>query len=189
MTPGTAWLTAGEHASEIARWQSSAASRPHASATRKLAIRGDIVAMDADSAGLLGIADVIYRRGGPAERLSKILDRYPGCAVAATGTASGHLVVPRTAPPLSFPLPVRDGPRLSTLICAMFVHSWLAAGWPLAALNPAGLEVTGHSHRLQAMLADPAAPIPVSLYYDDTLAPGLWPGPNLPATERRPTRC
>jgi hypothetical protein len=174
MTPAsTAWLTAGEHASEIACWRSSAAGHPHAAATRKLAVCGDLVAMNADGAGLLEIADVIYCRGGPAVRLSAILDRYPGCAVAAMGTASGHLVAPRAAPPLSFPLLAHDDPRLGTLICAMFVHSWLAARWPLAALDPPGLEVTGHGRCLRAMLADPAAPIPVSLYYDGTLAPGL----------------
>jgi hypothetical protein len=162
-----AWLVAGEHGDEIARWQSSAAARGSRS-TAKLAVSGDLVAVDAVAAGpgSLEIADVICCHGGPVcgqsrAWSSRILGSYPGCAVAAIPMEDGRcLVASRAGRPLIFPPFIQNEQGSGTLVCAMFVHGWLAAGWPLAALYPPRLETV-------AGFSPPAKPISFAMYYED----------------------
>lgn len=103
----------------------------------------------------LQIADVIIVAGergldGPNDQgtllgwLSETLQEHPGCAVAAAWTGRGGCAVA-----------TRDGGFHAVLMrgqadirgcvvgCAAFVHGWLAAGLPLALLDPARLEVVG----------------------------------------------
>lgn len=101
----------------------------------------------------LQIADVIIAAGKrgkgrpddqdtPLVWLSKALREQPGCAVAAAWTGHGGCAVA-----------TRDGGFHAVLMrgqadigicalgCAAFVHGWLAAGLPLALLDPARLEI------------------------------------------------
>jgi len=153
VTPGAAWLVAGQRADTIARW------RPRRATTAKLAVAGDLVA--AGCSGPRQVADVIWCGAGsshPAARLATVLGRYPGCAVAAIRVAgSGCLVAPRTGGPLFF----HNEQWFHTLVCAMFVHGWLAAGRPLADLDPSRLEAAAG---LGASLVNP---IPFAMYYED----------------------
>jgi len=157
-----ALLTAGDPARVIARWRSTAAV-----VTARLSVSGDVVALDADGSGPLDVADVIYCRERPAHWLSEVLDRYPGCAVAATGVDRGCLVTCRTIT-FSFFNPITTNELgFFPLICAMFVHGWRTAGWPLRALDPHGLVVTAdHVDAVRAVTANPAMPIPFALYYE-----------------------
>jgi hypothetical protein len=160
--PAQALLTAGDPARVIARWRSCAAV-----VTARLGVSGDVVALDADGSGPLDVADVIYCRERPAPWLSEILDRYPGCAVAATGVDRGCLVACRTIA-ISFFNPITwNELGFYPLICALFVHGWRTAGWPLAALDPRGLVVTAeHVDSVRAAVGNSATPIQFALYYE-----------------------
>ena len=155
-------LTAGDPAREIARWRSRASL-----VTAKLAISGDLVAMDADGSGPLDVADVIYCRERPASWLSRILDRYPGCAVAAVGADRSCLVACRTVT-FSFFNPLTTNELgLYPLICAMFVYGWRAAGWPLGALDSHGLVVTAeHLDSVRRLMANSVTPTPFRICYE-----------------------
>lgn len=155
-------LTAGGPARVIAHWRSCAAVVP-----TRLSVSGDLVALDADSPGQLDVADVIYCHGRPAPWLSGILHHYPGCAVAAVGGDRGCLVACRTVT-FSFFNPITTNELgFYPLICAMFVHGWRTAGWPLAALDPHGLVVTAeHLDSARRVVANSATPIPFALYYE-----------------------
>jgi hypothetical protein len=171
-----AWLVTGEHSDEIARWQSSAVARGAGSAA-KLAVCGDLVAADvvADSPGSLEVADVICCHRGPGRDqplawLATLLRSYPGCAVAAIGMADGGcLVASRAGRPVIFHSFIQNEQGFDALVCAMFVHGWLTAGWPLAALDPPRLEAA-------AGFRPPAKPISFGMYYE-----GPSPGPSAPS--------
>jgi hypothetical protein len=150
------------HTKEIARWRSCAGPVP-----AKLAVSGDLVAADADSSGRLDVADVIYCRGRPPDWLGWTLERFPGCAVAATGSDRDCLVACRAIPPIRFSFFNTNELWSNTLICAMFVHGWRIAGWPLSALDPHGLVVTAeHVDSVRAVAGNSAMPIPFALYYE-----------------------
>ena len=185
MTPGAVWLVAGEHAAEIARWRPSAAARSGTEwgPPARLAVSGDLVAADAMTASpeSLEVADVIYFRSEPGcaqplTWLAGTLDSCPGCAVAAIWTGAGTcLVATRAWRPMtvSYFVPNEHGlraaptePASAALACAMFVHGWLAANWPLTALNPARLvAVTEWRPPTRTTRAGRAAAIPFALYY------------------------
>ncbi|HXL87624.1 MAG TPA: hypothetical protein VN969_01350 [Streptosporangiaceae bacterium] len=153
-----AYLVAGEPVCSVVRWRSSAAaSRPG----RAAAVSGDVVAADATTGGpaSLKVADVICCDSVGA--LTGILERYPGCAVATAPATDGEiLAVTRAWCPLSVSYRARDAPGSGALVCAIFVHAWLAAGWPLSALRPARLTAVT---RWAATLTPPA-PVPFLLY-------------------------
>lgn len=155
-------LMAGAPVREIARWRSSAGV-----VAAELSVSGDVVALDADGSARLDVADVIYCHERPAPWLSEILRRYPGCAVAAAGADRGCLVACRTVT-ISFFNPITTNELgLYSLICAMFVHGWRTAGWPLDVLDPGGLVVTAeHLDSIRAVMTTPAVPIPYSLCYE-----------------------
>jgi hypothetical protein len=185
VTPGAVWLVAGEQADEIARWQPSAAAQPGTGcgSPARLAVSGDLVAADAVTSdpGSLEVADVICCRSEPGWArpltwLAGTLYSCPGCAVAAIWTGPGCcLVATRAWRPMtvSYFVPNEHGcraapdePASAALACAMFVHAWLAANWPLTALNPARL-VAATQWRPRA------TPIPFALYYQGQVpAPG-----------------
>ena len=162
MTPcATAWLVAGQHADEIARWRPSAEARPgEGSGSRaRLAVSGDLAAADTMtvSSRSLEVADVICCGSipgcaQPLDWLAGTLCRYPGCAVAAVRTGEGRcLVTTRAGRPftVSYFIPNEPGlraapyvPASGALACALFVHGWLTASWPLTALDPARLIAT-----------------------------------------------
>lgn len=173
MIPGNAWLEAGEPPAETARWRSPAAG--FQKSTARLAVSGDLVAADAAVASAsLEVADVICSgRSEPVSWLTGTLERYPGCAVIAVPAAgSGYLLATRKCRPLTVAcqlddkpgLGVRDAPGSGALVCAMFVHAWLAAGWPLTALNPASLE------SVRSFEVATATPVPFALYYESSSA-------------------
>ena len=92
----------------------------------------------------LEIADVIicaYRlqHSGAAGWLGATLGRYPGCAVAAAGTGGLEcLVGTRDGPPVTFAAGACADvgePGWLELLCASFVHGWLAGGRPFAELG------------------------------------------------------
>jgi hypothetical protein len=200
VTPcATAWLIAGEHADEIARWQPSAAARPGPGpgSRARLAVSGDLVAADAMTAGpgSLEVADVICGRSEPGcapplTWLAGTMGSYPGCAVAAVWTGEGRcLVATRAGRPFTVSYFVPNGPGLraarnvpvsGALACAMFVHGWLAARWPLTALDPARLvAVTEWRLPARTMTAGRSTPIPFVLYYEGRApAPGSMPDPS-----------
>ena len=186
-----AWLVAGEHGDEIARWQSSAAARGSRS-TAKLAVSGDLVAMDAVAAGpgSLEIADVICCYSGPGRAqplawLATVLRSYPGCAVAAIGMADGGCVVAsRAGRPLIFPPFIQNEQGSGVLVCAMFVHGWLAAGWPLEALDPPRLKAVAEpSLSARTTIKGSATAIPFGVFYE-----GPAPAPASSASPSWPSR-
>jgi hypothetical protein len=102
----------------------------------------------------LGIADIIIcsrelGSSGGAEFLRAILRRYPGCAVAAAELSSDEcLVMTRCGAARKFTVHHEDAEAgWPTFLCAVFVHEWLAAGQPLAALVPAQLHAFSHAIR------------------------------------------
>jgi hypothetical protein len=157
MPASTACLVAGDLASAIVCWRSPAA---RGLAELKRAVAGDLVAADvtiADSA-LLELADVICSPDArPLSWLTGTLDRFPGCAVAAApARGGGYLAVTRGRCPLrlSYDEQNKQGLRVdssASFLCAVFVHAWLAAGWPLEDMDPPCLE---------AVLPWTATPIP-----------------------------
>ena len=140
------WLVAGRRGGPEVAWRrSSAAPWPSMTWPRpdaKLSVGGDLVAAEAGAAdtGSLKVADVIYRHDDqgcerPLTWLVETLDRYPGCAVAATPGAGGrYLAASSVTGPLTFSF-VPNGAGFRALVCAVFVYAWLAAGWPPAALE------------------------------------------------------
>jgi hypothetical protein len=123
--PGYAWPTGD--------WQHTAALAGHCAAAR------------------LEMADVIIcadrlRNDAAAEWLGAMLDRYPGCAVAAAGTSDLECVVgARSGPPVNFALGACaevSEPGWLALLCASFAHWWLAGAGPLAELGPTQVRVT-----------------------------------------------
>jgi hypothetical protein len=128
---------------------------------------GDLIAADhaADDARSLEIADVIYRREVPEHTpvsawLTETLDRYPGCSAAAIPTAGCRfLIAPRGSCPLIFSFLMPNKYAFNVLLGAIFVHSWLCAGWPLAALDPPRLDAAG-TFRLAGR-----TPISLRLFY------------------------
>jgi len=103
------------------------------------------------AAARLEIADVIIsadrlQNDAAAEWLGAMLDRYPGCAVAAAGTSGLECVVgARGGPPVNFALGACaevGEPGWLALLCASFAHWWLAGGGPLAELGPTQVRVT-----------------------------------------------
>jgi len=170
--PGQVWLVAGEPAAETARWQSPSAECQNR--TARLAVSGDLVAVDAATVPVLQeVADVIFSdHGEPVSWLSDRLDRYPGCAMTAMPIAGGgYLVATRECLPLIFHCLLDHEPRLravpgsGVVVCAMFVYAWLAAGWPLAALNPASLEL------VRPYSVATVTPVPFALYYEGPAGP------------------
>jgi hypothetical protein len=168
-------LEVGKPAAAVVRWRSPARTWP---AELKRAVAGDLVAADAVTAGLarLEVADIICSRHvQPPRWLTGTLDRFPGCAVtAAPAPGDGYLVgcrVPgRGRPPLrlSYYQQNKQGLRVDTsdtgcaaFVCAMFVHAWLAAGWPLDAMDPPCLEAV----LPWTAKTIPAVPVPFVLDY------------------------
>lgn len=96
----------------------------------------------------------------PLGWLSKTLRKHPGCAVAAAWTGRGGCAVA-----------TRDGGfravlvrgqvdiRVCVLGCAAFVHGWLAAGLPLALLDPARLEIAGAPVSMQPGATEAQPPV------------------------------
>jgi hypothetical protein len=127
----------------------------------RLAVSGDVMAADAvpAAAATLEVADVIWSaRAQPLSWLRQTLDRYPGCAVAAARGHACYLIAGRFQQNKRW-LRVPVSPSSSgAVVCALFVYAWLAAGWPVTALDPAGLELLG------GLDAATAAPIPFALY-------------------------
>jgi hypothetical protein len=159
--PRRAWLVAGEPAAEIVRWQSSAGERRNGAVRQ--AVSGDLRVADAGLAAVsLEVADVVYSgRGEPMSWLAGVLDRYPGCAVAAFPAADGGCLFATRGCRLPHFLCLLDDAPASAALCAMFVHAWLAAGWPLTALNPAALAPVV----AQSAVAT-AAQVSFALYYE-----------------------
>jgi hypothetical protein len=156
-----ACLVAGEPGIVIARWRSTGRAWPAAS---RPAIRGDLLVADAGTASraALEVADVICARCQPPAWL----DRYPGCAVAAApAPGAGYLIAARGHRP--FILRVRSAcdPGYGALVGATFVHAWLAAGWPLAAMDPACLEAV----RPWGARTGPVVPVSFVLSYEGSL--------------------
>jgi hypothetical protein len=146
------WLTAGGR--EIVRWRSSTAVAGARLAGARLAVAGELAAADALSAApeWLEVADIICAgRTRPLSWLTGILDSYPGCAVAAAPARGGrYTVATRGDRPFILHLLTPNDPGLrvppdprgsGALACAVFVHGWLAAGWPLGALRSDGAEL------------------------------------------------
>lgn len=105
------------------------------------AVSGDVMVADGtvSDENSRAIADVIYHDRlctCPLAWLDTTLRDYPGCAVAAARAGSGYLAAGRAARLCPFPFAVRNGPGQDLLAGALFLHGWLAAGWPLDALNP-----------------------------------------------------
>jgi hypothetical protein len=96
-----------------------------------------------DAGGLCDIADVIigpvcWRPAVARAWLVGVLKRCPGCAVAVARAGRGLcLVADRYGTVMSIAV---AGPGCTpgrcAVACGSFVHGWLCAGWPLAALNP-----------------------------------------------------
>jgi hypothetical protein len=141
----------------------------------QLAVTGDLVAADAMIAHGVRpeIADVICSAcPQPPGWLARTLDHYPGCAVAAVQAGNGRcFIAARVGSLFTFSYSVQNDPELpacasglrsGALVCAVFVHAWLAAGWP-----PDAMARTRCLVMLRA-----AVPISFALYYD-----GPVPGP------------
>jgi hypothetical protein len=148
----------------------------------RLAVAGELLAADALTAPdrSLQVADVIYSASPrPLTWPHAILDRYPGCAVVAVPARDGgYAVAARAGRPGSliyFPQNGRwlhvavDEPGFGALVHATFVHSWLAAGWPLAALDQAYLAAIVSD---DSRTTRPVTRVKVALYYEVSRTPG-----------------
>jgi len=98
----------------------------------------------------LEVADVIVRpdgrvrhRGSRSAWSDEMFARYPGCAVAVTSLgARGYVAAVRAGGPVRFAAcPKIAGAGMWAVVCGSVVHGWLAAGWPVAALEPERLQV------------------------------------------------
>lgn len=126
----------------IARWPEARGCRCRGGQ----AVTGTLLAACARSpVRQLELADVIVAGGAAGSAgPSGWLRRYPGCAVAACPGRAGLCSVA-----------TRDGvighlagsglSAAGALACAVFVHGWLSAGWPLDLLRPARLHVACHA--------------------------------------------
>jgi len=143
-----------------------------------LAVAGELLAADALTAPArsLQVADVIYSASPrPLTWPHAILERYPGCAVVAVPARDGGYAVAARGSLIYFPqngLWLRvavDEPGFGALVHAAFVHSWLAAGWPLAVLDQAHLagKVSGYSGTTR-----PVTRVKVALCYEVCETPG-----------------
>jgi hypothetical protein len=98
--------------------------------------------LEKDGAGRCDVADVLAWSACPGQpvvraQLAGVLRRYPGCAVAAAGSRSGTCVIANRQGAVTSVVVGGNCPSgLCVLAGASFVHGWLCAGWPLAALNP-----------------------------------------------------
>jgi hypothetical protein len=91
----------------------------------------------------LEAADVIVVTGeagsaGPTEWLR----RYPGSAVAAALVQPGECSVATRDGLLRVEVSGQGTDNANALACAVFVHGWLAVGWPLALFRPARLHIS-----------------------------------------------
>jgi hypothetical protein len=89
------------------------------------------------------ICDGTARPAVVAARLTSVLGRYPGCAVAAASADAGTCMIAArfgTVVSLAICGPA-DDPRLRALACGSLVHAWLCAGRELAGLDPLSLRV------------------------------------------------
>ena len=103
-----------------------------------------LAANSAAPARWLEAADVIVASGGErSSRPGEWLRWYPGCAVVASCTQPGEcLVAMRDGVLHGLTVSGAGAGHATALTCAVFVHGWLAAGWPLALLRPACLDVS-----------------------------------------------
>jgi hypothetical protein len=179
--PRRAWLVAGGgDGGVVGRWRSAAAARRGPTVPgpgAKLAVGGDLTAAEAtiSDTAKLEVADVIYRRSGPEGTppptwLAGVLDRYPGCAVAAMSGGPGwYLTAPRVSRSLVIGLLMPNDYGFNALVGAMFVYGWLAASWPLAPLERSRLEAIAVAPLPRYRVTEL---IPFGLYYA-----GRRPGP------------
>jgi hypothetical protein len=114
------------------------------------AVSGEFLVADLHTVvpGLLEVADVICcpaRHGGdlPASALGQVLERYPGCAVAAAGSGADECRVgTRGWPVVTVTVrPDYRGPVARPVLAACFVYGWVAAGRPATVLESARLIV------------------------------------------------
>jgi hypothetical protein len=117
-------------------------------------VTGQFVVADGCVNRLAGrdIADVICHMGPsrcaePSAWLGEMLGRYPGCAVASAGLRGQDCAVAvRGESPVMLAVDGKASTGCRALLCASFVHAWLAAGLPLKALTPARLRVGAVAH-------------------------------------------
>jgi hypothetical protein len=183
--PGSgACLVAGEPAATVC-WRSSAATER---AGRRTAVAGHLMAADAEVAAdsAVEVADVIVSaRSRPPAWTASVLNRYPGCAVAVGRIPSGgYLAAARGGRPLTLSFLMQNKPGFSdaangALACAVFVHAWLAAGWPLDALDPPCLLAT-EPWPTKPMLG---VPLPFVLYYKESSTRWMSSAWGAPASE------
>ena len=114
-----------------------------------LTVRGALMAAGVrtgDSSGI-GTADVIFAgsRAGhdeAADWLSGILDRNPGCQVAAVCERPGDCVIATREDRIrALSVDSHETARTCAFACAVLVYGWLTAGLPLAALEPIRLAI------------------------------------------------
>jgi len=159
-----------------------------------LAVAGELLAAEATTAPdrSLQLADVIYSAASrPLTWPHAILHRYPGCAVAAVPVRDGgYAVAVRADNPGSLVHFLPNGlwlrvpaeePGFGAIVCATLVHSWLAAGCPLAALDQAHLAtIAGPAHALLRGLRDSGFPEatggPIGLWRADSRIDGQGGG-------------
>jgi hypothetical protein len=156
--PGSAFLRAGPLGPRplLVRWPggTSVAVTTHAG---EHAVTGTLMVAEAHDRDpqRLQIADVIVAarkrdqgglndHGTPLGWLSETLREHPGCAVVAAWTGrSGCAVATRDGGLHAVLVRGRADIGIRVLGCAVFVHGWLAAGLPMALLDPARLEIAG----------------------------------------------
>lgn len=146
---------------------------------------------DTDPA-ILEIADVICGtpgrgRGRAAAWLAHVLDRYPGCAVAAIADGPGWcLVGMRAFPalPVTVHITADCAARVVPVLCASFIYGWLAAGRPVTALAPARLGVSAR----RAGTRDQIRPAPLPAAYEFALYELASPRPGAASPARSSSR-
>jgi hypothetical protein len=121
-----------------------------APAARGAAARGELVVADlhATDPGQLEIADVICcpaRHSGdlPDSALRHVLERYPGCAVVATGSGAQECRVGTRGCP-TVTVTVQRGyweTGARAVLAGCFVYGWVAAGRPATLLDSGWLMV------------------------------------------------
>jgi hypothetical protein len=151
--PERAWITMGQTTTSPAAIWRSLPGAPGAIAGHArciCAVTGEFVAADASMGNpeWQAIADIVFHAGSPslvapAAWLSQTLRAFPGCAVAATWLNRDICAV-ATRQCGMFTISVCEAGNpdigIQLFACAAFVHGWLAAQWPLEALNPSWLE-------------------------------------------------
>lgn len=179
--PERAWITVGPiTTSPAAIWQ----SLPGAivgQAQCMFTVTGEFVAADASMSDpeWQAIADIVFHGGSrshvePAAWLSQTLRTFPGCAVAATWLNRDICAVAtRQCGMFTISLCGAGDPGTSIRLfaCAAFVHGWLAAQWPLEALNPDRLEICEDSLAAsQNMLKRGVAMMSFGIFYACSLS-------------------